>query len=87
MNPPSALAAAESEVANGDNKAWDLTRQLKSRMAAMQGAKSKKSITKERKDKYKKMNDLSDGDTTPSDFDPNDSDLDKNNSDSDSDSN
>ena len=44
-------------------------------MQAMQGRSSKSEIAK-KKLKYKELQGLSDGDSTPSDFDPNDSDLD-----------
>ena len=68
-------AEEESEEENAeDNKAWNLTKQLKSRMKAMHGGRNNKSrmVTK-RKNKFKEMQGLSDGDTTPSDFDPDDS--------------
>jgi len=59
-----------------DNKAWNLTRQLKSRMEALHGKGKNSKMAEKKKRKYKEMQGLSDGDTTPSDFDPNDSDLD-----------
>lgn len=64
----------ESEEEEKDNKAWNLTKQLKSRMKAMHGGRSNKSkVVTKRKGKFKEMQGLSDGDTTPSEFDPDDS--------------
>lgn len=66
-----------------DNKAWNLTRQLKERMKALNGPSRRSNIaTEKKKRKYKEQNDLDSGDTTPSDFDPNDSDLDSSEQDS-----
>ena len=66
-----------------DNKAWNLTRQLKERMKALNGPGRKSGMVEKKKRKYKEINDLDSGDTTPSDFDPNDSDLDSSEQDSD----
>lgn len=44
-------------------------------MQALQGQSSRKELAK-KKLKYKELQGLSEGDTTPSEFDPNDSDLD-----------
>ena len=73
--PPASEAMA-------DNKAWNLTKQLKSRMDTMHGRGRNGAIAKKKR-KFKQMQDLSDGDTTPSDFDPNDSELDSSSEESD----
>lgn len=73
------------EEEKGDDKVWDLQRQLKSRMEALHGNKSRGVIAR-RKANYKSQNDLSDADTTPSDFDPDNSEYDDDSDDSDDDS-
>ena len=51
-------------------------------MQALQGQSSRKEVAK-KKLKFKELQGLSEGDTTPSEFDPNDSDLDSSDDDDD----
>ena len=65
-----------SEKEQEDDKTWSLINQLKSRKKALQGGSKGSASLAKKKLKYKEMQGLSDGDSTPSDFDPKDSDLD-----------
>ena len=46
LKPAAQIEPPVTEEPESNNKAWDLTRQLKSRMAAMQGGNSRKSMAK-----------------------------------------
>ena len=54
-------------------------------MKALNGnsRRSNNAVTEKKKRKYKELNAMDSGDTTPSDFDPNDSDLDSSEEDTD----
>ena len=69
------MSVVEDEPEESGNKAWDLSRKLKARMAILHG-KGGKNKTATRKRNFKKEQNLGDSDTTPSEFDPNDSDYD-----------